>query len=218
MSNPARAVIGNGAPVDYTPWEPDSFDGVPRDVTLRRADVALPTLEQIAAIEAQAEQEGYAAGHAEGLVAGLAEGRQQAEAEATRLASLASGFDTALREADTLIAQQVLDLAVDLAQAMLKSALVIKPDLLIPLVRETVRAIPAVQQPALLYLHPADLALVHERIGAEFDKTGWQIAEDASLEAGGCRVETASNQIDATLATRWQRLVTALDKQSDWIA
>lgn len=218
MSNAASAVIRSEDPADYPPWEPANFDSTPRDVNLRRADVNLPTLEQIAAIEAQAEQEGYAAGHAEGLAAGLAEGRQQAVDEAARLADLATGFGTALRDADTLISAQVLDLAVDLARAMLKSALTVKPELVIPLVRETVRAIPAVQQPALLYLHPADLALVQTRIGGELEKTGWQLSEDASLDAGGCRIETSSNQIDATLPTRWQRLVTALGKHDDWLA
>ncbi len=218
MSNAASAVIRSEDPADYPPWEPANFDSTPRDVNLRRADVNLPTLEQIAAIEAQAEQEGYAAGHAEGLAAGLAEGRQQADAEAARLAGLATGFDAQTRQADELIAQQVLDLAIDLARALLKSALAIKPELVIPLVRESVRALPAVQQPALLYLHPADLALVQTRIGVELEKTGWQLAEDASLEPGGCRVDTASNQIDATLPTRWQRLVAALGKETDWLA
>ena len=65
---------------------------------------------------------------------------------------------------------------------------------------------------------PVEIALVRERIGGELDKTGWQLAEDASLEAGGCRVETPSNQIDATLGTRWQRLVAALGQQTDWLA
>jgi len=74
--------------------------------------------------------------------------------------------------------------------------------------------------------------LVRERIGDELAKTGWQLTEDATLEAktgwqltedatleaGGCRVETPSNQIDAALPVRWQRLVAALGKQTDWLA
>lgn len=218
MSNAASAVIRSEDPADFTPWEPTSFDTTPRDVKMRRSEVTLPTLEQIAAIEAQAEQEGYAAGLAEGRAVGLAEGRQQAAEEAARLAALATGFDAQTRQADEFISQQVLDLALDLARAMLKSALAVKPELVIPLVREAVRTLPAVQQPALLYLNPADVVLVRERIGGELDKTGWQLAEDAGVEAGGCRIETPSNQIDATLATRWQRLVAALGRQMDWLA
>ena len=48
-------------------------------------------------------------------------------------------------------------------------------------------------------------------------KTGWQLTDDAQLEPGSCRVETASNQIDAQLPTRWKRLVAALGKDSDWL-
>jgi flagellar assembly protein FliH len=31
-------------------------------------------------------------------------------------------------------------------------------------------------------------------------------------------VETANNQIDASVPTRWQRLLAALGKHSDWLA
>jgi flagellar assembly protein FliH len=218
MSNGASAVIRKEDQQDFQPWEPASFDGTPRDVKLRRGDVALPTIEQIAAIQEQAEREGRAAGHAEGLAAGLAEGRELAMREAARLGELAAGFAEQARQADALISEQVLELAIDLARAMLKSALAIKPELVIPVVREAVRYLPAMQQPALLYLHPADLAMVRERIGDELAKTGWQLTEDAALEAGGCRIETPSNQIDAALPVRWQRLVAALGKQTDWLA
>lgn len=218
MSNGASAVIRKEEQPDFQPWEPASFDGTPCDVSMRRRDVALPTIEQITAIQEQAQQEAWIAGHAEGLAAGLAEGRAQAAREAERLHALTEGFIAATRQADEAISQQVLDLAIDLARAVLKSALAVKPELVIPVVRDAVRYLPAMQQPALLYLNPADLALVRERIGDELAKTGWQLTEDATLEAGGCRVETPSNQIDAALSTRWQRLVAALGKETDWIA
>jgi flagellar assembly protein FliH len=218
MSNVAAAVISREEQADCRPWEPACFDDAPRDVALSHAEVSLPTIEQITAIQEQAQQEGYAAGRAEGHAAGLAEGRALAEAEAVRLAALADGFAGETRRADAIISEQVLELAVDLARAILKSALAVRPELVIPLVREAVRYLPALQQPALLYLNPADLALVRERIGDELAKTGWQLTEDAALEPGGCRVEMPSNQIDAALPVRWQRLVAALGKQTDWLA
>ncbi len=218
MSNGTGAVIRKDDPSDIQPWEPASFDGTPRDVSMRRRDVSLPTIQQITAIQEQAQQEAWAAGHAEGLAAGLAEGRAQAAREADRLRALADGFVEETRQADEHISAQVLDLAVDLARALLKSALAVRPELVIPVIREAVRYLPAMQQPALLYLNPADLALVRERIGDELAKMGWQLTEDATLEAGGCRVETPSNQIDAALPVRWQRLVAALGKQTDWLA
>lgn len=197
------------------PWELASFDTDRRPAKqASQPAVVLPTIEQITAIQEQARQEGYLAGHAEGLEAG----REEAARETARLHSLADTFSTEIAQADETISQQVLDLSVDLARAMLKSALAIRPEVVIPIVREAVRYLPALHQPALLFLNPADAALVKERIGDELAKMGWQLTEDLQLEPGSCRVETASNQIDATLPTRWQRLTAALSTHSNWLA
>lgn len=196
------------------PWELDNFDPAFQMVTQMDCNaVALPTIEQISAIQEQARQEGYLAGHAEGMAAGQA----QATLEAARLQTLANAFSTEIATADEVISQQVLDLAVDLSRALLKSALALRPELVIPIVREAVRYLPALHPPALLYLNPGDAVLVKDKIGDELTKMGWLLTEDAQLEAGGCRVETANNQIDASLPTRWQRLLAALSKQSDWL-
>lgn len=202
----------------FQPWELTSFDTSAHSVThASGAGLTLPTIESISAIEEQARQEGYEAGHAEGLEKGLLEGREMALEETGRLHRLADAFAAELGKADDAISQQILDLSLDLARAMLKSALAIQPELVIPIVREAVRYLPVLQQPALLYLNPGDAILIQERIGDELTKTGWQLTGDPQLEAGSCRVETASNQIDATLPTRWQRLTAALSKDSSWL-
>lgn len=196
------------------PWEMDNFDpafGAVANVNCPA--VALPTIEQISAIQEQARQEGYEAGRAEGLAAG----HEQATLEAARLRNLADAFSTEVGQADETISQQVLDLALDLARALLKSALTLRPELVIPIVKEAVRYLPVLHPPALLYLNPGDAVLVKAKIGDELAKMGWLLTDDAQLEPGGCRVETANNQIDAALPTRWQRLLAALGKNSDWL-
>lgn len=197
------------------PWEMDNFDPAFRAVTNMDCNaVALPTIEQISAIQEQARQEGYLAGRAEGIAAG----NEQAALEIARLQKLADTFSTEIAKADEVISQQILDLAVDLARALLKSALAVRPELVIPIVREAVRYLPALHPPALLYLNPDDAVLVKDKIGDELTKMGWLLTDDAQLEPGGCRVETANNQIDASVPTRWQRLLAALGKHSDWLA
>lgn len=211
MSN----VISSADETTCRPWEIASFEGDPQAARqARHAGVNLPTIEQISAIQEQARQEGYQAGHAEGY----AQGQQKAALEATRLRKLAERFSAEVSLADERISQQVLDLSIDLARAILKTALAVRPELVIPIVKEAVRYLPAVQQPALLFLSPDDAALVKDRIGDELDKLGWQVADDAHLVRGGCRVETANNQIDASLPVRWQRLAASLSKESDWLA
>lgn len=206
-----------------TPWEMASFDDTPHSIKPSSyAEISLPTIEQISEIQDQARQEGYNAGHAEGLEKGLAEGylegQKKAALETARLSELAGAFTSEVGKADETISQQILDLSIDLARALLKSALEIRPELVIPIVKEAVRYLPALQQPALLYLNPDDAVLVKSRIGDELVKMGWQLTDDAELEPGSCRVDTASNRIDASLPTRWQRLTAALGSESDWLA
>ena len=213
------SVISSGDETTCRPWEIASFEGDPHAARQSKyAGITLPTIEQISAIQEQARQEGYQAGHAEGHTEGYAQGQQKAALETTRLRNLANAFTTEISQADETMSQQILDLSIDFARAILKTALTVRPELVIPIVKEAVRYLPAMQQPALLFLNPGDAVLVKERIGDELDKMGWQVADDAQLKPGGCRVETANNQIDASLPTRWQRLAASLSKESDWLA
>jgi len=180
-----------------------------------------PTEEELAAIREQARQqaydEGFKAGHEEGMAQALDEQRASTEQAIAPIRQIADNFSTALREADQAISNEVLELALHLAKGMLKNALRVKPELILPVVREAIEYLPVLQQPALLILNPEDAAVVRESIAEELDKGGWRVIDDPTIERGGCKVDTASNQIDATVSSRWQRLSLALGKDIDWI-
>jgi flagellar assembly protein FliH len=180
-----------------------------------------PTEEELAAIREQARQQGYdagfKAGHEEGMAQALDEQRAATEQAIAPVRQIADNFSTALRDADQAISNEVLELALHLAKGMIKTALRVKPELILPIVREAIEYLPVLQQPALLILNPEDAAVVREGIAEELDKGGWRVIDDPTIERGGCKVDTASNQIDATVASRWQRLSLALGKDIDWI-
>jgi len=182
---------------------------------------AYPTEEELAAIREQARQqaydEGFKAGHEEGMAQALDEQRAASEQAIAPVREIAGNFSAALREADQAISNEVLELALHLARGMLKTALRVKPELILPIVREAIEYLPVLQQPALLILNPEDAAVVRESIAEELDKGGWRVIDDPTIERGGCKVDTASNQIDATVQSRWQRLSLALGKDIDWI-
>ena len=187
--------------------------------------VQLPTAEELEAIRAAAREDGYAEGleagqaqgHAAGYAEGLALGRAEAAEELEHVRQLAATFGDAVTAADDTISNDVLELALHLARGMVRTAFDVKPDLIIPVVREAVDYLPNLQQPALLMLHPEDALVVRSGIGHELDKNGWRIVEDDSIARGGCRVDTASNQIDAQIGSRWQRLTHALGKNIEWL-
>lgn len=173
--------------------------------------------EQLEKLRQEAQRSGYDAGFAEGRAAGLAAGKADAARELAAFRQLAAAFAAETSAASETVAQDMLSLALDLAKAMLKTALAARPELVLPVVGEAIRYLPSLQQPALLFLHPQDAATVKEHMGDELAQSGWRIVEDAQMKRGGCRVETASNQIDASMETRWQRIAEALGQDSRWL-
>ncbi|EGF33773.1 Flagellar assembly protein FliH [Oxalobacteraceae bacterium IMCC9480] len=214
------AIIPKERQSAYQRWEMDSF-GDNRPSAQPQAPAAPPiprvTIEEQAAIREAAQIKGYATGLTDGRTEGLRLGREEAHAEIDHLRQIAVALGSEAAIADELISVDVMRLALDLAQAMLKTALEIKPELVLPIVAEAIRYLPNVQQPALLYLHPDDARLVREEMHDELDKAGWRIADDSQMQRGGCRIDTASNQIDASIETRWQRLTDALGQTPGWL-
>ena len=187
--------------------------------------VQLPTAAELEALREAARAEGHAEGleegHAAGYAAGHAEamdqGRLEASAEIESLRAVASSFSTALDQANDSIASDVLDLALHLARSMVRTAFEVRPELIIPIVREAIEYLPVLQQPAVLALNPDDIEIVRAGLGDEIDKGGWRVVADPQIARGGCKVDTASNQIDATSQARWTRLSHSLGKNVEWL-
>ena len=185
----------------------------------------LPTAAELEALREAARAEGYAEGLEEGQAAGYAaghaealeQGRIDAAGEIDSLRAVASSFSTALAQADDSIASDVLDLALHLARSMVRTAFEVRPEIIIPIVREAIEYLPVLQQPAVLAVHPDDIEIVRAGLGDEIDKGGWRVVADPQVARGGCKVDTASNQIDATAQARWTRLSHALGKNVEWL-
>jgi flagellar assembly protein FliH len=226
----------------YQRWEMTSFGDERPSTQARRAamappppsapepveivpHIALPTIEELEAIREQARAEGYAeglqegraAGHAEGYADGARAGQIEAEGELEHLRAIAAGFSDAVVQADETIAHDVLELALRLARGMVRTAFDVRPELILPVVQEAIGYLPVLAQPATLTLNPEDAEIVRQAMGQELIKGGWRIVDDATMARGGCKVDTASNQIDAQAQARWARLTHALQSNVDWL-
>ena len=208
----------------YQRWEMNSFGDERPSVVAKRVPpppppppIALPTEEDCAAIRAAAHAEGVEAGRASGYADGLAMGRAEAARELEHLQSIAVTFGDAVAQADEVIASDVLDLALHLARGMLRTALDVKPELILPVIREAIGYLPVFQQPAKIILNPEDAPLVQDAMGEELEKSGWRVVTDPAVARGGCKIDTPQNQIDAQAAARWQRLAHALAKNVEWL-
>jgi len=160
--------------------------------------------------EAEGRREGLAQGHAEGLAAGRAEGLALASAHAQHLLGLAQTLPAALRRAEHEMSDSLVGLALQVARQVIHHSLNVEPGWIVTLVRQMLANEPTLQGEPRLLLHPDDVALVRSSLGAELQESGWQIRADENISRGGCRVQCAGSEIDATLETRWERVTAAL--------
>ncbi len=190
------------------PWTIGGFDAAdtiaPADVRIRAEH--LPTVDEVSAIEARARDEGYRAGLDEAR-----EGNQ-------RIASMLTGVSTAVARMEREMAGTLVQLAVDLARQIVRESIAVRPEIVIPLVSDALSGIARTVDPGGIYVHPADLPIVEERLGDALAHAGWRPFADATIERGGCRLDFAGGQVDATVATRWKRVMAQLERDDAWLA
>lgn len=184
--------------------------GEARDVTTgfdAEAVFRLPTADQLEKLQQDAHREGYAAGYEEGTA--------RVRMEAMRLYSVIEQLEEALAALDDKVAQDVLRLGIEIARQVVRQAIVVKPEVVLSVVKEAINQLP--HQHTAVYLNPDDALLVRSHMGEQLTHAGHRIFEDTDIAPGGCKIEAGSSQIDATVATRWSRIVEALTDNVDWI-
>lgn len=209
-------------------WEMGSFEAPYEEfATTPDAEVLLAKLTppllideaELSRLREEAQQAGASAGHAEGYSAGqeqgYAAGQAVAAQEAAALRKLSLALPEALRQADHEVADALLALALDIARQLVGQALTVEPELILVTVRELLQTEPALSGTPRLLLHPDDMALVQQYLNDDLQTAGWLLRADPSLTRGDCRVHASSGELDATLATRWQRVTAALGLNHD---
>jgi flagellar assembly protein FliH len=190
-SSPAPAAP---PPTPATPAEPDD------------PPVKLPTAEDIEAMFEQARKDGEHAGYREGREQADAEAR----AESARIGQLVRSMDEALDRIGGEIAEEIVELALALARQMVGNTLQTRPEAILPVVTEALQQMP--QGKVRIHLHPEDLKLVRQHMEDSLEGSHHQLIEDTTIERGGCHLEAAGCNIDATMATRWERVLASIGR------
>lgn len=152
--------------------------------------------------------------HERGLAEGLAEGRRQVLAErAQHGRELARVLDELRRrfvELEAAGAEQVLDLALSVARAVIRREVLLGRDAVLPALREAVAQVIDQQAHPRVYLNPQDFELIRPDLEADGLLAGCRLVADGGMARGGCRVETDQCEVDARLENRWKRVIEAL--------
>lgn len=191
----------------YQRWEMSSFDQKPQE-ELAPGGVKLPTAEEIEHIQQQAYQEGFATG--------MRDGRAQGDAFSLHMKDLLAELDRSLQRFESAMADDILQLSLEIARQLVRQSIRINPELILTVVREAIESLPQLTEHPILILHPEDANTVRQMLAYEYQESVWRVVEDPHMERGGCRVETSESEIDATLEGRWKRIVAALGSDASW--
>ncbi len=160
---------------------------------------------------------------------GLKEGERRAQAgfaaqrakEQTLLANALREVERTARGLSERIESQSATLAFEIATKVVHEAAAEKQELIASLVRDALTRIKDQWQDGALVTiraHPQDvpaLEQVRDQLNQEADPpANLRIEPDPSVSAGGCRVETATRVVDATLEAQLVRLGEALKRRS----
>lgn len=169
-------------------------------------EIHLPTADDIERIHEEARKAGYAAGYDEGTARG--------RIEAMQFHGLVESLESSMVRLDQEVADEILALATELARQMVRQTLAMHPESVVDLIREALLQLP--QAHALIHIHPEDLAMAKDYLNEQLSHAGHRLIEDTSITRGGVRIEAAGSQIDATVQTRWRRIVDNLSRNIPW--
>ncbi len=172
-------------------------------------DVKPLTLEELEAIRQEAYNEGFATGEKDGFHAGQLKAKQEAEvALAAKIASLEELMGHLLEpiaNQDRELEQGLVNLVSQMTRQVIQRELAIDSSQIRHVLREALKLLPMGASNIRIHVHPQDFELV--KALRERHEESWRILEDENLQPGGCRVESESSRIDASVETR---LATAL--------
>ena len=195
-------------------WRAPVMEADPSRVLRHREqeEASIPTAQDIEQWRKQAEEEGYQQG--------LVRARQEAEDLQRRLLQLIEFFEHPLQALNEDIEHQLSQLAVTLAQQLVRRELKVDPGEIIGLIRDSVKLLPGNTRNISVLLHPEDARLVRNALSLDSndEEQTWKLVEDPMITHGGCEISAPPSSINATLENRLSELAAAVlggDREQD---
>jgi len=194
-------------------WELPSIVDSSRNLSSQGQGLSTPmlTVNEIEAMQQQAYDEasktgrdqgyteGFEAGRKDGYQHGFEAGRADIDQRIRDVMRIVDELAEPLRELDERIEDELAALAMAVARQLVRRELKMDPGQVIAVVREAVGILPSSARNIRLFLHSDDADLVRSVFDVAENSPSWTIIEDPLLSRGGCRIETETSRIDATV-------------------
>ena len=167
--------------------------------------------------QTQGHREGFDEGHDAGYAAGVKEGADQASDYARKMDQLWRQFKGNIEEADQQLAEDMLGLALDIANQIVMTAVEVQPELLLPVIRQAMLTLPQAASGTRILIHPKDASMVEQFLTGQGMMANCTVVPDDSITSGGCKIENDSALVDATIQHRRERVLSGMGVYRDWI-
>lgn len=207
----------------FANWMPDAFSGAarpglaPAEPEPAPVEVQPDAAEWLARID-EARQAGYQDGYRDGLQALEAAKRQNAQQISAQVATLLASLDDQFQGLEARMAEAVVDTALRLARQVVRRELSQQPAAVVAVASEAVQAVMLSARHLRLRLHPDDVALVEAGAADLLQARSVLLQADATLQRGGCVVDSDLGQVDARIEQRWAQAAAVFGASGDWPA
>lgn len=156
------------------------------------------------------ERRAYERGQQDGYAAGEQAAMQVKAQHAREMARVLDELRGRFAELESEGAEAVLKLALSIARQVIRREIAIDAEAVLPPLREAVAAVIDQQSHPRVHMNPQDLTRLRGDLEADGMFKGCRLIPDAGIARGGCRVETGQSEVDATIESRWQRVLAAV--------
>lgn len=177
-------------------WEAPFFEQ-PADSSAQASAVEL---------EAIAQARGFQIGKEEGMEAARIEARDIV----TRLGSMADQMAQPFGGLDDLVAKELAQLAMSLAQQIVRRELNLDSEVVTDIVTEALAKLYKLEGEIVIFVNPHDAELVRELAPEILEGKSWKVVEDSSLFPGGCQVKTPTSFVDASVEKQMETIFASL--------
>lgn len=154
----------------------------------------------------------------EGYQAGYQEGLAQVTTALGMVDHMVHSMADQVAALPERLSPEVTAMALEVAARIVRAELSVRPERIVDIVRSAIRRATD-RERMVIHVNPADVAVVREaapEFGAQIGGISRiEVVDDPRIPAGGCIVETPSGDVDARLATQFERMAQALSDVPD---
>lgn len=158
-------------------------------------NASLPTSQAVDSLVAKEKQRGFDQGYQEGVARAQAEWQPKL----AYLNELLSALESPLKEFDQEAQQKSVEICIAVAKQIIRRELSIDSGQIVAAIKQAIELIPKDGQQVNIFINPNDATHVENLFSQNGDVNKFNIVQDPTITAGGCRASTDYSLVDLSI-------------------